>query len=137
MSKSSSTSFALAMTWLLAGAVMLAPSLVTAQQSPTADRGIIELGASAPARGVQVVAPTTPVGPVMIPSATWRPMVVELPGEQVASAVAQQSDRNNVAWMAVGAAALMVGLLIGGDAGTVVAVTGGVIGLMGLFRYMN
>ncbi len=137
VSKSSSTSLAIAMSWLLAGVVMLQPSLVGAQQSPAVDRGIIGLGSAAPVRGVHVVAPTAPVGPVQMPSATWRPIVVELPGEQVNAAVAQQSDRNNVAWMAVGAAALMVGLLIGGDAGTVVAVTGGVIGLMGLFRYMN
>jgi hypothetical protein len=48
-----------------------------------------------------------------------------------------QSNRNDVAWMGVGAAALIVGLLIGGDAGSVVAITGGVIGLVGLFRYLN
>ncbi len=51
--------------------------------------------------------------------------------------IKQGTDRNNVAWMAVGLAALTVGLLIGGDAGSVVALTGGVIGLVGLFRYMN
>jgi hypothetical protein len=49
----------------------------------------------------------------------------------------QGTDRRNVAWMAVGLGALTAGLLIGGDAGSVVAITGGVIGLIGLFRYMN
>lgn len=137
MSKSHRITRSLTMSILLAGAVVLQPSFVSAQQSSTVDRGILELGSAASTRGVGVAAPSAPVGPVVIPSATWRPMVVELPGEQVSAAVAQRSDRNNVAWMAVGAAALMVGLLIGGDAGTVVAVTGGVIGLMGLFRYMN
>lgn len=120
MSKSSR--IALAVGWLLAGAVMFQPSLVAAQQS---------------ASNVESAAATTPVGPVLIPSATYRPMVVELPGEQEKKSVVQSSDRSNVAWMAVGIAGVMVGSLIGGDAGTVVAVSGGVIALMGLFRYLQ
>lgn len=43
----------------------------------------------------------------------------------------------NVALMAVGGAALVAGLLIGGDAGTVVAITGGAIGLVGLYRFLR
>lgn len=122
MSKSSSTSLAIALSVMLAGAVLLQPSTLGAQDAPS---------------GVQSAAPATPVGPVAIPSATYRPMVVELPGETKNAALVQSADRNNVAWMAVGVAGLMVGLLIGGDAGTIIAVTGGVIGLMGLFRYLN
>ena len=49
----------------------------------------------------------------------------------------QTGDRRNVSWMIVGLAAVGVGVLIGGDAGTVVAVGGAVVGLVGLFRYMN
>lgn len=48
-----------------------------------------------------------------------------------------RNDRRDVAWMVVGGAALVVGSMIGGDAGTIVMITGGVIGLMGLFRYMQ
>lgn len=43
----------------------------------------------------------------------------------------------DVALMAVGATAVVVGLLLGGEAGTIVAVTGGVIGLVGVFRYVR
>lgn len=43
----------------------------------------------------------------------------------------------NVALMAVGGAALVAGLIIGGDAGTVVAITGGAIGLVGLYRFVK
>lgn len=43
----------------------------------------------------------------------------------------------NVALMAVGGAALVTGLLIGGDAGTAVAITGGAIGLVGLYRFLR
>ena len=43
----------------------------------------------------------------------------------------------NIAMMAVGGAALVVGLVIGGDGGLIIATTGGVIGLIGLWRYLK
>ena len=43
----------------------------------------------------------------------------------------------NVALMGVGAAAVVVGLMIGGDGGTIVAITGSVIGLVGLYRFLK
>lgn len=46
-------------------------------------------------------------------------------------------SRSNVTWMIVGGAALVVGSLVGGDAGTIIMVTGAVIGLVGLFRYLR
>lgn len=44
---------------------------------------------------------------------------------------------SNLALMGVGAAAVVVGLLVGGDGGTAIAVGGGVIGLIGLYRYLR
>lgn len=43
----------------------------------------------------------------------------------------------NVAMMIVGGAAIVVGGMVGGDGGTIIAVTGAVVGLMGLFRYLQ
>lgn len=43
----------------------------------------------------------------------------------------------NVAMMGVGVAAIVVGSLIGGDGGTIIAIGGGVIGLIGLYRYLR
>ncbi len=43
----------------------------------------------------------------------------------------------NVAMMIVGGAAIVVGGMVGGDGGTIIAVTGAVVGLMGLFRYLR
>ena len=43
----------------------------------------------------------------------------------------------NVAMMVVGAAAIVTGAIIGGNGGTAIAVGGGVIGLVGLYRYMK
>ena len=42
-----------------------------------------------------------------------------------------------IALMAVGGAALLAGLIIGDDAGTVIAVSGAVIGLYGLYEYLQ
>jgi len=39
--------------------------------------------------------------------------------------------------MAVGGAALVTGLIIGGDGGLVIAAAGGAVGLYGLFRYLR
>ncbi len=43
----------------------------------------------------------------------------------------------NLALMGAGAAAVIVGLMIGGDGGTIVAISGGILGLVGLFRYIR
>ena len=43
----------------------------------------------------------------------------------------------NVVWMIVGGATLVVGSVVGGDAGTIMMVTGGVIGLVGLMRFLQ
>jgi hypothetical protein len=43
----------------------------------------------------------------------------------------------NIALMAVGGAAVIIGLAIGGDTGNVIAATGGVMGLLGLYRYLK
>ncbi|NUO94229.1 MAG: hypothetical protein HOQ14_07085, partial [Gemmatimonadaceae bacterium] len=42
-----------------------------------------------------------------------------------------------VALMVVGGAALVVGLIIGGGAGTAIAVGGAVAGLVGLYQYLQ
>lgn len=57
-------------------------------------------------------------------------------------AVPQGSDAHvgagsNVAMMGVGLAGIVIGSVIGGDGGTIIAVGGGVIGLIGLFRYLR
>lgn len=44
---------------------------------------------------------------------------------------------SNLALMGVGVTALILGLVIGDDAGTVIAIGGGAIGLVGLYRYLR
>jgi hypothetical protein len=43
----------------------------------------------------------------------------------------------NIAMMAVGGAAVVVGLIIGGDGGLVIATGGGLVALVGLWRYLR
>jgi hypothetical protein len=93
---------------------------------------------TAPVRALDVEAATTaPVGPRLAPAGFDRRLTAD--AEQP---LAPQQDRNlgagaNVALMGVGAAAVVIGLLIGGDGGTLVAISGGVIGLYGLFRFLR
>ena len=49
----------------------------------------------------------------------------------------RSSNRNSVALMAVGGAALLVGAVIGDDAGTIVMLGGAVIGLYGLYLFLT
>ncbi|MDP1859916.1 MAG: hypothetical protein Q8K82_14680 [Gemmatimonadaceae bacterium] len=44
---------------------------------------------------------------------------------------------SNLAMMGVGAAALVVGLMVGGNGGPILALGGGVIGLVGLYRFLR
>jgi hypothetical protein len=50
---------------------------------------------------------------------------------------ARARESENVAMMIVGGAALVVGSVVDGDAGTLIMVGGGVVGLIGLYRYLR
>jgi hypothetical protein len=43
----------------------------------------------------------------------------------------------NLALVVAGVATVVIGLLVGGDAGNVIAITGGVISFVGLYRYLR
>lgn len=44
---------------------------------------------------------------------------------------------SNLALMGVGAAAVVIGLMVGGNGGTILALGGAVVGLVGLYRYLQ
>jgi hypothetical protein len=116
-------------TLALVGASLLPTSLTAQQGAPTVPG--IEVAASAP-----VVAAPTPVGPRIASTdvVRWTPPnpfdVAQPPQDRV-------HVGQNVAMMAVGGAGLVIGLIIGGDGGLVIAATGGVVGLIGLYRYLR
>ncbi len=105
--------------------LFLALSLLIAVAIPTSVRA-----QSAPAS--PEVAKAT--GPRVL-AVTW--------GEQAPApviAAAQQSRPNagkDIAMMVAGGAALVVGAIVGGDAGTVIMIGGGAIGIIGLYNYLK
>jgi len=87
---------------------------------------------------VSVTEPSSAAGPRIAPAGISRPVqanplgVVEPPDPN-----AHLGAGSNLAMMGVGAAGIVIGLLIGGDGGTIIALGGGVIGLVGLYRYLR
>jgi hypothetical protein len=129
-------------TLLFAGAAAL-PSGTLAQQGSGAELGDT---LSAPAAAPSPV-PATAAGPA--PPATANPLAMGLgiasvelvrwaPDSPVVAFLPQDRVRAgpNIAMMAVGGAALVTGLIIGGD-GHVIAAGGVVVGLIGLYRYLR
>ena len=83
------------------------------------------------------VATPGPVGPVSRASAVFvqpqRSAALDLNSAAMATGGRTQSR----AMMIVGAAALITGAIIGGDPGTIVMVGGAVVGLIGLYNYLQ
>jgi len=127
--------------FLLAALVLGAatfPSSLSPQQGATDDRGLAAqvslIPTSAP---VATDNPASAAGPRIVPAGFTRTVATSLPGPARPIYDARLSDNANVAMMGIGAAAIGLGLIIGGDGGTVIAVTGGVIGLTALYRYLR
>ena len=113
------------------------PSSLSAQQGTRDDRGtpgarVSLTPAFAPAdslRGVPAGGPRiAPVGFTTRASPTSPVRPIE---------DTSRGNNRDVAMMGVGGAAVGLGLIIGGGGGSAIAVTGGVIGLVGLYRYLR
>jgi hypothetical protein len=123
---------------MLMGATL--PSTARAQQSAGVDADDAVSAAVADTDDAGLTAAS-----VMAPAADWPNaapadfLVWAPPASPFDAAPPQDRVRAgpNIAMMAVGGAALVVGLVIGGDGGLIIATTGGVIGLIGLYRYLR
>ena len=115
-------------TLALVGAALL-PTSLTAQQGAPADPGI-EVAAATP------LATPAPVGPRVASTdvVRWTPPNPFRVAEPLQDRV---HVGRNIAMMVVGGAGLVLGLVIGGDGGLIIATTGGVFGLIGLYRYLS
>lgn len=110
---------------VLAGAAL--PSPARAQQGAVAD--------PVPTSGAAAATTTAPLGSLVAPVdfVRWAP-----PGTLDEGPPQDRIRKGpNIAMMAVGGAAVVVGLVIGGDGGVIIATTGGVVGLIGLWRYLR
>ena len=112
--------------------------------------GLLAIGSSAQAQEVgpaatsvvatdSIVAPsaaplTAPAGPTMDAAAVG---VRHAPEVSTAANAPRGGYGQPVALMVVGGAALLAGLIIGGGAGTAIAIGGAVAGLIGLYQYMQ
>ena len=126
--------------FVLAGvfAVALNAPAVEAQ-STFAESPIPALDSMAASRPAHATADTTRPGP-RLESAIVGARRVGLEADSLAGAsVAQQGGRfgRPETFMIVGGAAFVAGLLIGDDAGTVVMVGGALVGLYGLYLYLQ
>jgi hypothetical protein len=89
--------------------------------------------ASTPAPSEAAAVAPAVVGPVHVQVGIKRSASLDMP------MISQQPSptRRDVAWMVIGGATVIVGSIVGGDAGTIIMVVGGVVGLTGLWRYLQ
>ena len=84
---------------------------------------------------VRVVAPA-----LITPAGVTQPKSAGLARASMAAPFAMRSasdGSHNPAMMVVGGAALIVGAVVGGKAGTIVMIGGGILGLVGLWNYLQ
>ena len=109
----------------------------------------LALGAAARPASAQALAPRTPPVDVAAPkrpatgptldaaSVAVRPAESKELQLNAAAAPRRAGYGQPVALMVVGGAALLTGLIIGGDPGTVIAVGGALVGLYGLYEFLQ
>jgi hypothetical protein len=124
--------------WYVAlGAALAFAAPLSAQQKPVTDVGTVPAVSAVQAT---TPAPATLFAPTSESAALgMRAIPVTAPMSAAVTALPAQSgpQSTNVAMMIVGGAALVVGSVIHGDTGTIIMVGGGVIGLIGLYRYLR
>jgi hypothetical protein len=118
MLKFLSRSSSLYLVLILAAAVL--PASLRAQSSPSAAVSLDNAEAT---------------GPRALATASWG-MHTDAP-RIVLPAQSRPNLGKDVAMMAVGGAGIVVGSIIGGDGGMMIAIGGGVIGIIGLYHYLK
>jgi hypothetical protein len=112
------------------GALALAVAPVRAQDvATTSDTAV------APAATAAVAAERAPAGPsVETASVGVRRTTAASSEVQPAPAMSRSTG---LTWMIVGGAAVLTGVVVGGDAGYAISIGGAVIGLIGLYQYLQ
>ena len=106
-------------------------------------------GSAQSVQAQQALAPRTPRADVAVPAPRATGPTTDAAVVGVRQPVSKEARTANpmmqrrkgygqpIALMVVGGAALLTGLIIGDDAGTVIAVGGAVVGLYGLYQYLQ
>ena len=108
--------------------------LVAAVAIATPDTAAAQEGPATAVAVPTAVAPAPVVGPVNAPAGIVRAEAADAEALYLQNS---GSGNRNVIWMIVGGGLLVGGAIIGDDVGTILSVTGLVIGLVGLYRYMR
>lgn len=89
--------------------------------------------------GPQTLVPAAPVQASVGPALEALPSAVRVSPSPARAAYARNTayQRQNQTLMVLGGASLLVGAIIGGKAGTVFMVGGAVVGLYGLYKYLQ
>ena len=121
---------------LLTG-TLLSPWSISAQLSTPSDSAAVTLRTVTTTAIVPATTPASNAGPRLATGGvnvdrTPTPFVVGQPAPDQ-----HMGAGSNLALMGVGAAGVVVGLLIGGNGGDAIAIGGGVLGLLGLYRYLR
>jgi hypothetical protein len=128
-------------------ATVAALALCVSARTALSQQVIPSPSATSPTVASQALAPRTPPADVAASTRGAGPTVdaaragvTQESSEELKVSSAAQRRRGlgqPVALMVVGGAALLAGLIIGDDAGTVIAVGGALIGLYGLYEYLQ
>lgn len=131
------TRYTLQLTLAAGLALVAAPRPAAAQslvpRTPSAD---VALSYAPLADSTATVAVADRTGPTMA-AASVAVRQPESADKKLAAAPRRAGYGQPVALMVVGGAALLTGLIIGDDAGTVIAVGGALVGLYGLYEYLQ
>lgn len=132
---------------LILGATVSATSL-QAQQTTTADpgnastQGLTVAATAAPSTTIRTAPVSDPYLPLSDPLLVPFGITTAVPASPLALSMAPKQDDGvhlgaNLALMGVGAAGLVVGLIMNNDLGTGIAVGGGAVFLIGFYRWLS
>ncbi|HEU4989464.1 MAG TPA: hypothetical protein VFT41_06765 [Gemmatimonadaceae bacterium] len=119
----------------LAIAAALVVAVPLAAQQASLDSTARPIAPAAVVASANPVAAAPVVGPMLHPDAVSARMPAT--ARTAMPMYANGDNSQNVALMVVGGAGLIVGAVIGGRSGTIVMLGGGILGLVGLFRYLQ
>jgi hypothetical protein len=121
-------------------AVLLIATPLVAQSSTTIPDTTVR-GAPAASSSIMSSAPTIDRVPSAALTPSWANALsaarVKAPPPATVGPIESGSTPENKALMIVGGAGILVGAIVGGNAGTAIMVGGGLVGLVGLWNYLK
>lgn len=136
---------------ILFASVLAMPARSDAQTADSSQAAVTTQSLIAPTVIAPSVIVTTPVSATEAPravGATSAPLATQPRGVAIGRHSADSvtpppvpapdnNNKGNTALMLTGAGAMIVGAIVGGDAGTIILLGGAVLGIFGLYRYLS